>query len=88
VEYGLGFGRRAHRLILVADVADDAGYACAMAVFQPLQVAFDAGAGERIEDEDPVAFARQPVGEVATDEAGASGDEDRSVVSLMGSLGG
>lgn len=63
----------------VADVADFDLHEIAVGVSEPLEVAFDAGAGEVVEEEDGLAGGEDAVGEVGADEPGAAGDEDGSV---------
>ena len=65
-------------LVLIARVPDDRADALAVAFLEPLQIAFDAGPRKRVVDDDLVALAGQPIGEVAADETRAAGDEDRT----------
>ena len=62
----------------VADVGDDRGNQPGMAPLQPSEVVPDARARERIVDQHVMAFGRQPIGQIAADEAGAAGHEDGS----------
>src|SRR5215207_8690934 len=78
MEHRLGVPRRGGDAALVADVADHARYPLRMAALEPGEIALHPGPREGVVDEDVVALAGEPVGEVRADEPGAAGDEDRA----------
>ena len=78
MEHHAGPRHRVGQRRLVADVGDDAGDAVGVAAFQPGEVALHAGPRQRVVDDDVVPVARQPVGEVAADEARAAGHQGRA----------
>src|SRR5205823_3315221 len=82
VEHRLRLTDCARDFVLVARVADNRVDALAVTVFQPLQIALDTRPRERVIDDDVMALPGEPVSEVAADEAGATGDENRPAVRL------
>lgn len=60
----------------VADIGAGEGDQRGMPLPQPGQVGLDARTNQRIEDQHGVALAGQPVGQLATDEAGTACHQD------------
>src|SRR5437868_9744452 len=79
---GLRVGGGADQLVLIANVAGDVTDVRAVPLPQPIEVSFDSRPRKRVVDDDFVTLAREPIGKVGADEAGAAGDQDRPAVAV------
>src|SRR5947209_7168675 len=60
----------------IPDIATGERDFVGVTTLQPFEIVLDAGTCERIEDEDRISFARQPIGKVDANKSGAAGDKD------------
>ena len=80
VENGARAAKAGFDRVWIADVAETDLETVAVARAEPGEVSFHAGAGDVVEDAHAAPLGKKMVGEVATDEARAAGDENRAVV--------